>query len=188
MLPGYPPQPYPTTHVARAPPHLRKPTPTETALPGRHGRGAKPRAGGPLTRSISDTWYGENLTEGWLTVTLPIMSGTPGRLRAAPPTSKTSPPNANAWPNSAWPPSGCISTTGWAAPHVPGPDSISPSPLSELATPWSCRSSIVSHGRCRMPLPSATTAPSCSPHHARPSTAHSSAASRPGLGDTQPAH
>ncbi|MHA6803235.1 tetratricopeptide repeat protein [Salinifilum ghardaiensis] len=67
-------------------------------------------AQGLLTVPTSTT-LDELLKGGWLTVTLLIMSGTLVGYAAAPPTNKTSPPNATGWSNSAWTPSGCISTT-----------------------------------------------------------------------------
>lgn len=55
---------------------VRRETLIETARPCRSGRDATPRAGTSLTRSVSDTQYGDFLSQGWLSVTLTIMVGT----------------------------------------------------------------------------------------------------------------
>src|SRR6478736_9519347 len=106
--------------------------------------------------AVSDTWYANNLSGGWLSVTVERWPPLSSATVVARPTRRTSPRSGSGCGSSASPKTGSTSTKDSPAPTGRGPASTRRSPPSVKATPSSCPSSTGSPGRFPTHATSAT--------------------------------
>jgi hypothetical protein len=71
--------------------------------------------------AVSDTWYANNLSDGWLSVTVERWPPLSSATADAPPTRRTSPRSGSGCASSASPKTGSTSTTDSPAPTGRGP-------------------------------------------------------------------
>jgi hypothetical protein len=106
--------------------------------------------------AVSDTWYANNLSDGWLSVTVERWPPLSSATADARPTRRTSPHSGSGCGSSASPRTGSTSTTDSPAPTGRGPASTRRSQPSVKATPSSYRNSTGSPGRSPTHATSAT--------------------------------